>query len=308
MPVRGTRGGVTRKTTRRVASVSLATAVLGCLGAVGTLVARSESASGHSPAPPPPTHTAAPVTSTATAPVHRRRHTHTKPVPPAPAGQPVPILMYHVIGSPPPGAPYPGLFVSPAQFRGQMLWLRAHDYHPVTLTQLWAYRHGGRLPIHPIVLTFDDGYRGDYSVAMPLLHRLGWPGVLNLLVANLHRHGWGLKTWEVRRMVADGWQIASHTLTHPDLTTVSAAQLYQEVTVSRRVLQRLFGQPVKFFCYPAGAYDQTVIDAVQRAGYLGATTELPGDASVSSPPDELPRIRISNTTTVADLAAALASG
>ena len=159
--------------------------------------------------------------------------------------------------------------------------------------------------MHPIVLSFDDGYRGDATVAMPILHRLGWPAVLDLLVANLHRHGWGLHASQVQQMVADGWEIASHTLTHPDLTTVSAARLRREVATSRRVLQAEFGQPVDFFCYPAGEFNSTVIAAVQRAGYLGALTELPGDASAASPAYELPRLRVADTTTLADLAAAL---
>jgi peptidoglycan/xylan/chitin deacetylase (PgdA/CDA1 family) len=96
----------------------------------------------------------------------------------------------------------------------------------------------------------------------------------------------------VRRMIRNGWEVDSHTLTHPDLVTVSSAQLWQEVHTSRVVLQRLFHVPVDFFCYPAGAFDAAVIAAVRRAGYLGATTELPGPA-VRSEPDTLHRIRVS---------------
>src|SRR5207237_763339 len=150
---------------------------------------------------------------------------------------PVPILMYHAIGTPPAGAPYPSLFVSAQLFRAQVRAIRHAGYHAVTLNQVWGAWHGrARLPHKPIVLSFDDGYRGDYGVAMPTLHRLGWPGVLNLLVANLHRRGWGIKTWMVRRMIRDGWEVDSHTLTHPALTTLSAAQLWREVHVSRVVL------------------------------------------------------------------------
>ena len=142
---------------------------------------------------------------------------------------------------------------------------------------MWRAWHGrAALPHQPVVLSFDDGYRGDYGAAMPILRRRGWPGVLNLLVANLHRHGWGLKAWMVRRMIRNGWEVDSHTLTHPDLVTVSRAQLWREVRTSRVVLQRLFHVPVDFFCYPSGDFDAAVIAAVRRAGYLGATTELPG--------------------------------
>jgi peptidoglycan/xylan/chitin deacetylase (PgdA/CDA1 family) len=205
---------------------------------------------------------------------------------------PVPVLMYHVIGTPPPGAPFPELYVAPGLFRAQIGALATAGYHAVTLDRVWQAWHGrARLPSRPVVLSFDDGYRGDFGAAMPVLRRRGWPGVLNLLVANLHRHGWGLRGWMVQRMIQNGWEVASHTLTHPDLTTLSPAQLWREVHRSRIVLQRLFHVPVDFFCYPSGDFDAAVLAAVRRAGYVGATTELPGLAQPSQP-DTLSRIRI----------------
>jgi peptidoglycan/xylan/chitin deacetylase (PgdA/CDA1 family) len=220
---------------------------------------------------------------------------------------PVPVLMYHAIGTPPVGAPFPELFVAASLFRAQMAALAAAGYHPVTLDRVWQAWHGrAGLPRRPVVLSFDDGYRGDFGVAMPALRRRGWPGVLNLLVANLHRKGWGLRTWMVRRMVANGWEVASHTLTHPDLNTVSPAQLWREVHGSRLVLQRLFHVPVDFFCYPYGDFDAAVIAAVRRAGYAGATTTLPGLARPSQP-DTLRRIRVSGGELPGSLLAMIAA-
>jgi peptidoglycan/xylan/chitin deacetylase (PgdA/CDA1 family) len=204
----------------------------------------------------------------------------------------VPVLMYHVIGTPPASAPYPELFVSRQLFAAQVAALARAGYHAVTLDRVWRAWHGrAALPPRPIVLSFDDGYHGDFGAAMPILRRRGWAGVLNLLVANLHRHGWGLKTWMVRRMIANGWEVDSHTLTHPDLATLSAARLWREVHGSRVVLRRLFHVPVRFFCYPSGAFDAAVIAAVRRAGYLGATTEIAGLAAPPQP-YTLRRVRV----------------
>jgi peptidoglycan/xylan/chitin deacetylase (PgdA/CDA1 family) len=219
---------------------------------------------------------------------------------------PVPMLMYHAIGVPPAGAPYPELFVSRTAFGAQIASLAAAGYHAVTLRHVWQAWHGrAALPSKPVVLSFDDGYRGDYRTAMPILRRRGWPAVLNLLVANLHRRGWGLKTWMVRRMIRTGWEVDSHTLTHPDLTAVSSARLWREVDASRVVLRRLFHVPVDFFCYPSGAFDATVIAAVRRAGYLGATTTLPGLA-LRSQPDTLRRVRVNGGEPARVILAAIA--
>jgi peptidoglycan/xylan/chitin deacetylase (PgdA/CDA1 family) len=220
----------------------------------------------------------------------------------------VPVLMYHVIGTPPPAAPYPELFVSRPLFAAQIAGLAQAGYHAVTLDRVWEAWHGrAPLPSRPVVLSFDDGYRGDFGAAMPILNRRGWPGVLNLLVANLHRRGWGLKTWMVQRMIENGWEVDSHTLTHPDLATLTAAPLWHEVHGSRLALRRLFHVPVRFFCYPSGAYDDAVIAAVRRAGYLGATTEIPGLARRSQA-YTLARVRVDEGESPAELLHAIADG
>jgi peptidoglycan/xylan/chitin deacetylase (PgdA/CDA1 family) len=213
---------------------------------------------------------------------------------------PVPILVYHVIGTQPAGAPNAGLYVSPADFRAQVAWLARDGYHAVTLDQAYGnWRRHDRLPRKPIVLTFDDGYPGDYVYALPVLRARGWPAVLNLQVGNL-------VPARVRELIRGGWEIDAHTFTHPDLTTVDAARLRYEVAGSRRWIQRTFGVPVDFFCYPAGRYDAQVVAAVRAAGYLGATTENPGLGR----PDALytlDRIRVNAGDGVSGLAAKLAA-
>ena len=84
-------------------------------------------------------------------------------------------------------------------------------------------------------------------------------------------------------MLDAGWELASHTITHADLTAVDSAQLEREVAGSRQILKRRFGVPVNNFCYPAGSYDDTVISAVRAAGYVGAESEVPGLATRGPP-------------------------
>ena len=204
--------------------------------------------------------------------------------------QPVPILMYHVLADPLPGAAYPDLFVRPAHFTAQMTWLAQRGFHAVTLDTVWRAWHGrGQLPKRPIVLSFDDGYRSHVGVALPVLRSHGWPGVLNLAWHNLGTNG--LRPRGVRRLIHAGWEIDAHSLTHPDLTAVGDAQLVDEVSGSRRVIRKTFHVPVDFFCYPAGRYDARVIAAVQRAGYFGATSTESGLARPSDP-YTLDRVRI----------------
>jgi peptidoglycan/xylan/chitin deacetylase (PgdA/CDA1 family) len=210
--------------------------------------------------------------------------------------QAVPILMYHVIHSPPPGAKFPDLYVPPSEFDAQVKALAGAGYKGVTLDQVRsAWTKGTPLPPKPIVLSFDDGYRSQYAKARPTLQKAGWPGVLNLQLELPPSQG-GLTETQVRGMIAAGWEVDSHTITHPDLTTIDASQLQQEVAESRKTIQQRYGVPVNWFCYPAGRYDETVEAAVKAAGYDGATTTLPGWAAPDQDPFRLPRVRVNSGT------------
>ena len=102
-----------------------------------------------------------------------------------PGTRAVPILMYHVIAAPPAGAPFPGLYVPPAEFAEQMRALKGAGWTAVTPDELDAYwRHGISLPRgKPIVLSFDNGYQSQYTRALPVLRKLGWPAEENIQLA-----------------------------------------------------------------------------------------------------------------------------
>jgi peptidoglycan/xylan/chitin deacetylase (PgdA/CDA1 family) len=241
------------------------------------------------------------ATPTQTVAARRRATTPGRPAPrPRPSRAAVPILMYHVLGTAPAGAAYPSLFVPSADFEAQVGWLAAHGYHAVTLRHVFdAWRGTKTLPPNPIVLSFDDGYLSDYTVALPTLHRHVWPGVLNLVLKNLAPGD--IQPWQVRKLIAGGWEVNAHTISHADLTTLDPGRLRYEVAGSRTVIRRKFHVPVDFFCNPAGRYDAQVITAVKAAGFWGATTENPG-LGRKTEPFTLARIRVDSGDGVAGLA------
>lgn len=220
-----------------------------------------------------------------------------------PHDSPVPILMYHVTKSAPAGTPYPELWVSPADFRGQMGWLAANGYTGITMMQLFKYWNDGyRLPKKPVVISFDDGYPSHAAVARPVLARHHWPGVLFLELSNVGNRETGLTAAMIKKLIGSGWEIGSHTINHPDLTTLDRNALDREVAGSRRRIAATFRVPVDFFCYPAGRFDAASIAAVKRAGYKGAVTVIEGTATPNRP-FELKRVRIDGDDGVAGFAA-----
>lgn len=224
-----------------------------------------------------------------------------------PHDDPVPILMYHVTKSAPAGTPYPELWVSPADFKGQMNWLADNGYTGITMAQLFKYwDQGFKLPDKPVVISFDDGYPSHDKTARPVLAKHHWPGVLFLELRNVNNPDSGLTATNVKSLIAAGWEIGSHTITHPDLTTLSASQLEEEVAGSKEQISKKFGVPIEFFCYPAGKYNESVIAAAKDAGYLGATTTLEGVATPDKP-FELKRLRIDGDDGVDGFAAKMRS-
>ena len=227
--------------------------------------------------------------------------------PPPPTGEmvksqsPVPILMYHVIAAPPSSAQLPELYVDPKSFDAQMEMLRKKGYVGVSLNQVYdAWLKGGELPPKPVVVSFDDGYRSQYVYARPELRKLGWPGVLSAIAGRIGRPNAELSDQMVRTMINDGWELDSHTINHVDVSQASGAQLHDEIAGSRRMLQQRFHQPVNFFCYPSGRYDDQAVQAVRAAGYLGATTTDEGLAQKSEI-FTLKRIRVDGSDGVAGL-------
>ena len=285
-----------REQRRRAIRRRRAAALIGLAGAtVAVVVVLAAGALGGSTRAP---RAGGPSTTAASA-----RDAHPRPAANGPAagsatGHPgtlaVPILMYHVIAAPPPGAPFPGLYVSPSEFAAQMQALKAAGWHAVTLDQLDSYwRNGTRLgPGKPVVLTFDNGYQSQYTQALPVLQRLGWVADENIQLSGLPPSQGGLGQAEIRGLVAAGWELDTQGFSHADLVRLGPEQLHYEVAVARSVLQQRYHVPVNWFCYPSGHYDATVIAAVRTAGYRGSTTVEPGWAHPAEDPYRLHRLRV----------------
>ena len=212
---------------------------------------------------------------------------------------PVPILVYHDLGTPPAGDAIPGLYVPDAEFEAQMAWLHQNGYEAVTLDEMMdAWYHGGTLPAKPIVITFDNGYIPQATLAPSVMSRYGWPGVLNEITAG------HLSNARLESLVKIGWEIDSHSINHPDLTTLPPDQLRYQLVASRQFLKRTFGIPVNSFCYPSSKYNAAVVAAVKAAGYTNAVTEHSGYAT-NSDPYGLNRFEIEGGQGVSGLAADL---
>ncbi|BCX02280.1 MAG: hypothetical protein KatS3mg053_0218 [Candidatus Roseilinea sp.] len=247
--------------------------------------------------PPRPTPTAAP-TATAT------------PVRP-PASARVPILMYHYISEPPPGADRYriDLSVTPQDFEQQLQYLAANGYITISLYDLYAHLQLGRsLPTRPIVLTFDDGYRDHYDHAFPLLQKYGMHGTFFITTDFINFGNPNYLTWEmVREMSAAGMHIESHARTHRDLRNRDFQFLVWEILGPIEQITAHTGKRPRFFCYPSGRYDDAVIRMLRSVQTWAAVTTEHGSVHTLANAMTWQRIRVHGRASLERFAATVRS-
>jgi peptidoglycan/xylan/chitin deacetylase (PgdA/CDA1 family) len=193
----------------------------------------------------------------------------------------VPILTYHQVGIRRAGIQErPGLFVELGRFRRQMFLLYALGYRSISFNEfLGALEGKSSPPLKKFVLTFDDGYEGVYSTAFPVMQKYGFQGTVFLIAEDFAGQAPSagrafpvVTADEVNQLLRAGWQIGSHTITHPKLSESSDEQVEYEVSDSKRILEDRFGIAVKTFAYPFGIWLPNIASQVERAGYMGAVT------------------------------------
>jgi peptidoglycan/xylan/chitin deacetylase (PgdA/CDA1 family) len=193
------------------------------------------------------------------------------------------VLCYHAVSPTWPA----DLSVTPAAFERQLKLLVDRGYRGETFRA--AVSSPQSEPT--VAITFDDAYLSVLELAKPVMDELGlvgtvfvptdypervelmsWPGI-DQWMGGPHESELRPMTWEQMRGLADeGWEIGSHTCSHPHLTELDNDTLDRELIVSRTDCERHMGRPCLTIAYPYGDYDERVAEAAGRAGYQAACT------------------------------------
>lgn len=219
------------------------------------------------------------------------------------------ILCYHEVR---PGWASP-LATDPASFAEHGAWLTTHKTVLPLEDAVERLDRSGRLPSGCTAVTFDDGFRGLYDHAFPVLSRHRIPATVFLVAETLTADGrrvdWvdtppafplhTLTVEQVREMQFAGIRFASHSYRHADLTKLGFEECVRDLRDSRELLESVLGRPVRLLAYPRGRHNRAVRDAARRAGYSHAFTlpegpEPPGRYAV-------PRVGLYHGNSVIDL-------
>jgi peptidoglycan/xylan/chitin deacetylase (PgdA/CDA1 family) len=184
------------------------------------------------------------------------------------------------------------LSVTPEALEEQLGLLVRRGYRGATFDAL-----ASSAPAEPtLVVTFDDAFASVGELAAPILARLGlpaslfvvtdypgapdrpmaWPGTDRWL-GSKHEHELRPLSWDaIGELAGAGWDVGSHTVSHPHLTEVADdGELARQLEASKAELETRLGRPCRTLAYPYGDHDDRVVAAARRAGYSAACT-LPG--------------------------------
>jgi peptidoglycan/xylan/chitin deacetylase (PgdA/CDA1 family) len=193
------------------------------------------------------------------------------------------VLCYHAVDETWPA----DLSVTPAAFERQLDFLLDHEFEFTTFADAVTSPSARRT----VAITFDDAFRSVLERAFPLLQErqlvatvfvpaafvdagrpASWDGVAGWLGTEHEQKMLPLSRAELLDLAEAGWEIGSHTCTHPRLTQLGDRELAWELASSRQRCSDLIGRPCVTLAYPYGDFDERVRRAAETAGYEVACT------------------------------------
>jgi peptidoglycan/xylan/chitin deacetylase (PgdA/CDA1 family) len=193
------------------------------------------------------------------------------------------VLCYHAVSESWPA----DLSITTSQLREQLELLVERGYRGVTFSDAVASTSSGPM----VSVTFDDAFLSVLELAYPILsalalpatvfvvtdfagdgRRLEWSGVDRWLGGVHEAELRGLSWRELEQLADAGWEIGSHTRTHPRLTKLPDVALANELRGSREACQHALGRPCRTLAYPYGDFDSRVAAAAAEAGYEAAAS------------------------------------
>lgn len=184
----------------------------------------------------------------------------------------IPVLAYHKVNS---DFEWGVTRVLPFQFAEQMKFLYRRGYRDFGLSKVLENIGNEK----GIAITFDDAYKDFIETALPIMEKYGlkatifvitdFVGEKNLWDVSLGKRFYHMDWYDLRYLSSAGFEIGSHTRTHPDLTKISPDRVRLELSDSKKILEDKLGVSVNFISYPFGRYTEKIKKAAYDCGYVG---------------------------------------
>ncbi|HET9406844.1 MAG TPA: polysaccharide deacetylase family protein [Candidatus Sulfotelmatobacter sp.] len=182
-------------------------------------------------------------------------------------------------------------------FRDEMNYLKKNAWQGLNVSEAIQYPEG-----KTVAITFDDGCETDLLAAAPILRENGLNATFFITCGWLGTRGF-LSRSLVKELSALGFEIGSHSMTHPYLTDCDDAMLRHEIVDSKAELEQIIGRPVEHFSCPGGRCDARVAAVGRDAGYRTVATSRTHANSWKTDGFALGRVAILRDTSLAQFGA-----
>lgn len=202
----------------------------------------------------------------------------------------------------------PDTEMTPQMFEEQMKMLQERNIPVIGMQDFLAWKRGEKsIPPRAAIITLDDGWLTQYTVAWPILKKYNYPFTMFIYSEGLrpggHFAGGGMMSWDQLAEMRDAnVDIQGHSATHQDMRKrfdaiakkklseeEYAVWLRNETAGVKKALEDRLGIRVNAFAVPYGLHDETVRKAVMEAGYEALFTVYGQPLGFSSAPDQLGR-------------------
>lgn len=188
----------------------------------------------------------------------------------------IPIFVYHNIVDDKSEIEYDYMQTTKAKFEEQIIGLKLLGYHFITYDDLIAYKNGEKdLSKRSCLITFDDGLKGVYTNAFPIIQKYDVP-ITVFIINNNMETDLTLSWKEAKEMEESGLvTIASHSMDHVKFDALSVEEAVQNVNKSYEQIEEKLGKRVenKIFTYPCGVAKEEQIIALEEEGYIQNLTD-----------------------------------
>lgn len=214
-----------------------------------------------------------------------------------PQGVSVPVLMYHAVSDDLWG--FEELFVSPSDMEQQLAYLAENGYDPIFFEDLPDLENYDK----PVILTFDDGYLDNYTQLYPLLEKYNAKATVFVITSAMGVSQRSMTQEQVKELSDSGLvSIQSHTVNHPELSSLDEAQQLAEIRDSQLEVARMTGREPHVLCYPSGERSETTKELT--AQYYNFGIDMNGGLyTTGDDPMTVSRYYVSRYTTLDEFAA-----
>jgi peptidoglycan/xylan/chitin deacetylase (PgdA/CDA1 family) len=201
-------------------------------------------------------------------------------------------FVYHRFGD----SRYPSTNVSAKDFEIHLKYLVENDFQVLTFSQAIAYLHSEKPLRKTAVITIDDGYKGFFTNALPLLKKYDIPATLFINTKTVG--GGDYMTWnELKDVARHDVEIGNHTHSHDyflDLPETSRYKTFKdEIDLSQSIIKKNLDIEPIVFSYPYGEFDVEMKKIVQQAGFVAAAAQNSGVMYAGSDIFQCPRFPMS---------------